>query len=650
MPEQDTPPDPGAGGTQAGGGAGRPAGRGAGRAARDGARPPWDTAGLPVSPAGLPVRPVTPRPPPAQAPWGEAGPPGGAGPAAGPPARPSWRAGGLLPEPGAGPGGPGSPTHPPWETAEFPAAAIRAPGGPSAADEQETGGGPDRPAQPRAGWVPWLIALVTFAAYGTISVYRYLRLQPGSWDLGIYTEYVRQIAHLHPPVVPIRSAGFNLLGDHFQPVVALLAPFFRLLPSPVTLLVAQALLTAVSVVPVCRAARVLLGTGVSWGVGAAYGFSWGLQQMINFDFHEIAFAVPLLAFSLSALVRGRLRAAVWWALPLVSVKEDQGFTVAAIGLVMLGAAVSRPGHGLRHRAGAAGQRRAWAWAGAFLIVWGLAWSAAAILVIIPHFNVAHHYQYWQDGGVLRPGQHFSVSGVLSQLRHAGGEKLQTLLMVGLPVAFLALGSPLALAALPSLLLRFLSTNSYFWGTGWHYNATLMPIVFLAAVDALARLRGPVALPAGDPAAGLAARQRSAARVIAGTWVSRLAALAMLGIAGWLAARQPLAQLWQPQTYTISQHVRAEEAAMARVPPGTTVEATLSMLAPLAARDDTSWVGTVGLHDPRYLVFDATDSGWNPLPVSPPIRFLEERHPGAVYRQIFEASGVYVFRLIGPTGQ
>ena len=66
-------------------------------------------------------------------------------------------------------------------------------------------------------------------------------------------------------------------------------------------------------------------------IGAAYGLSWGLQQMIDFDFHEIAFAVPLLACSLSALLRGRTRAAVLWALPLVFVKEDQGFTVAAIG-------------------------------------------------------------------------------------------------------------------------------------------------------------------------------------------------------------------------------------------------------------------------------------------------------------------------------
>ena len=44
-----------------------------------------------------------------------------------------------------------------------------------------------------------------------------------------------------------RAAGFNLLGDHFQPIVALIAPFFRVFPSSATLLVAQALLTAASV-------------------------------------------------------------------------------------------------------------------------------------------------------------------------------------------------------------------------------------------------------------------------------------------------------------------------------------------------------------------------------------------------------------------
>src|SRR5215467_6164205 len=354
----------------------------------------------------------------------------------------------------------------------------------------------------RSDPVAWLIALAAFAAYTTISVFRYLRLDPGSWDLGIYTQYVWQIAHLHAPVVAIRGPGFDLLGDHFQPIVALVAPFFRLFPTPVTLLVAQAALTAVSVVPVCRAARARLGTGVSRVIGAAYGFSWGLQQMIIFDFHEIAFAVPLLACSLSALVRRRPRAAAAWALPLVFVKEDQGLTVAAIGLVMIAQAAGarmrqrreRAADGGGARAGAwagadGGGARAGAWAGAVLVLWGLGWSALAIAVIIPHFNPAHHYAYWSDGGVISPaGGHISAGGLLAQLTNAGPVKLRTTVMVLLPVVFLALRSPLATVAMPGLALRFLSTNSSFWGTRWHYSAVLMPIAFVAAVDGLARIQ------------------------------------------------------------------------------------------------------------------------------------------------------------------
>src|SRR5215472_3137767 len=51
--------------------------------------------------------------------------------------------------------------------------------------------------------VAWLIALATFAVYDLLSIFKYLRLAPGSWDLGIFTEYDKQIAHLHAPVVAI---------------------------------------------------------------------------------------------------------------------------------------------------------------------------------------------------------------------------------------------------------------------------------------------------------------------------------------------------------------------------------------------------------------------------------------------------------------
>jgi uncharacterized membrane protein len=489
--------------------------------------------------------------------------------------------------------------------------------------------------------VIWTIAVAMFGAYSAISLFRLMQLNPSSWDLGIYTEYVKQYAHLSAPIVDIRAPGFNLLGDHFQPIVALLAPFFRVFPSSATLVIGQALLAAASVFPVAQLGREKLGTGPARAIAVAYGFSWGLQQLSQFDFHEIAFAVPLLAFSLSALARGQTKTAVWWALPLVFVKEDQGFTVAAIGIYLIVA-------GLRAKIPepwdpADPEGRGRMIAGQVLLIWGFAWSFVAIGVIIPHFNPGHVYQYWTDGGVLAPGGHPSVFGLIRQLLHAWPDKLLTVVMLLLPTAFIALRSPIALIAVPSLLLRFISTDSSYWGTYWHYNATVMPILFIAAIDAMARIGAAMdADPAASGPAGWASGQR-------GLWPAALAgarrygAAMMAAIAVPLAFQFPLSQLWNAQTYRISPHVASAEAAMAQVPDGATVLTTLDLLAPLAARTDTFWIGNSGNPQAQYIVFDGIDSDYSPAIKNVPA-FIAGLYPPHTYTQIFESGDVYVFRL------
>ena len=301
------------------------------------------------------------------------------------------------------------------------------------------------------------------------------------------------------------------------------------------------------------------------------------------------------------------------------------------------------GPGERPPAISRGEAGAWIRAGVLLAVWGLAWSVLAIAVIIPHFNPMHHYPYWYDGGVAGPGGHASVSALAHQITQAGHEKLWTTFLILLPVAFLALRSPLVLIALPSLALRFISTNPYFWGTGWHYDATVMPIVFLAAVDGMARFRASSRRRAG------AARRRGPSWLpVPGEAVARYGVAVMVVIAGWLAFRFPLDTLWSPRTYDVSSHVRAEDAAMARVPDGVTVEATLSVLAPLAARDDTYWIGTYPNPPPDYVVFDDTNSGFSPPPGNV-LTFVQQRHPGWSYLRVFTDDGVDVFRRVGRTG-
>ena len=250
------------------------------------------------------------------------------------------------------------------------------------------------------------------------------------------------------------------------------------------------------------------------------------------------------------------------------------------------------------------------------------------------------YQYWSDGGILAPGGHPSVFGLVRQLLHAWPDKLQTLVMLLLPTAFIALRSPLVLIAAPSLLLRFIATNSSFWGTYWHYNATVMPIIFVAAIDALARIGAAMDADTARSAGWASGRHGLWPAALAGA--RRYGAAMMVAIAVPLAFQFPLSQLWNAQTYQISPHVAQAEAAMARVPDGATVLTTLDLLAPLAARTDTFWIGNTGNPVAQYIVFDGLDSDYSPAIKNVPA-FIASLYPPHTYTEIFASGDVYVFR-------
>src|SRR5262249_31995720 len=155
------------------------------------------------------------------------------------------------------------------------------------------------------------------------------------------------------------------------------------------------------------------------------------------------------------------------------------------------------------------------------------------------------------------------------LFHDWPGKLETTIFLLLPTAFLPLWSPVALIAVPILGLRFEASNPVYWGTGWHYNGTVMPVLFIAGVDGLGRLRA-----AADAQAGWR-----------GAWQQHGVAM-MLAAAVPFAFQYPLSGLWNAQTYKLDAHNAAAKEAMALVPDGVSVLATLGELAPLAARTNT----------------------------------------------------------------
>ncbi|MFD0073355.1 DUF2079 domain-containing protein [Streptomyces sp. NPDC127166] len=383
--------------------------------------------------------------------------------------------------------------------------------------------------------IPWIWAAALFLLYATVAVRRHQLLRTTGYDLGIFEQAVRAYAELRAPVAPLRGEGFNLLGDHFHPLLAALAPLYRLWPSPLCLLLAQSALLALAVVPLARRAEAVLGPAAAHTVAVGYGLSWGVASAAAFDFHEVALAVPLLSFSLEALATRRWRQAVAWAAPLLLVKEDLGFTLAAVGAYIA----------------LKGPRRL-----------GLATAAAGVLgsvleveVLLPAFNPGGGYAH---GGNLADAQ----GSLLSTLAHAPLDVLRpevkavTLILVFAPSALLALRSPLALIAVPTLGWRLLSENGFHWGTAFHYSAILMPVVFAGLVDVL-----------GD-------KSRRELRAVLAT---------VLAVTVVLLPSFPLAQLAQRATWRTTPHIEAARALLARIPDGATVAASNRLAPQLTAR-------------------------------------------------------------------
>ena len=99
-----------------------------------------------------------------------------------------------------------------------------------------------------------MLALLGALAYGLLGTQQFRNLVSRSWDLGIFTQLARAYGELRAPIVPIKGDAVNLLGDHFHPLLVLLAPVWWVWPSGEALLWAQALLLGISAIPLTRLA------------------------------------------------------------------------------------------------------------------------------------------------------------------------------------------------------------------------------------------------------------------------------------------------------------------------------------------------------------------------------------------------------------
>ena len=319
------------------------------------------------------------------------------------------------------------------------------------------------------------VALV-YAAYGLI---RFRRFRDGTFDLVIFDQAVRAYAHFRAPASMARgvadgiSAHFLVLGDHWSPILALLAPLYWIHDGPATLVVAQAVLFALAIPPLWVFTRRLLGPGAAYFVCGAYALGVPIASALAFDFHEVAFVPVLTAVMAERFQAGRRGHAAAAAVALLMVKEDMGLLIAGYGCYLF----------------LIKERRL----GLSFMVGGVVATWLSTRVLIPAFggSASFYWAYGQLGSTAAGAAWHVVTHPLQTLRIlvTPRVKVSTMLSLVAPLGFLPLASPMVVAVVPLLLERMLATGFPSWWTAdYHYDAFIVMLLLLAAVDGAARIQ------------------------------------------------------------------------------------------------------------------------------------------------------------------
>ncbi|HXW44321.1 MAG TPA: DUF2079 domain-containing protein [Streptosporangiaceae bacterium] len=367
------------------------------------------------------------------------------------------------------------------------------------------------------------MVLLVAALYSTYSLFRFYTFNSSTFDLVIFDQAIHSYSHFQPGISIVKGLHngfgphFSELGDHWSPILASLAPLYWIHNGPQDLLIAQSVLFALAIPPIWLFTRRALGgsrkaTVAAYLVSGAYALSWPIASAVAFDFHEVAFAPVLTAIALERIQAGKIRPALLALAALLLVKEDMGLLVAGVGCYLL---VSR--HQLNRQRILA----------LCIIAIGLVDTGVATYVLIPLFGGRSDY-YWAYDALGRNMPQLAwhvVSHPLRALRELVTPriKLETMLWLFGAFAFLPLLSPISLAAVPLLLERMLASSfPNWWGVQFQYNAFIVVILLLAAVDGGVRLgrwvewfRARRSAQAAQAAGGLAAAGVGADLAVAG---------------------------------------------------------------------------------------------------------------------------------------
>ncbi len=286
---------------------------------------------------------------------------------------------------------------------------------------------------------------------------RHAALETRAFDLGIFSQAVwntLQGDFLYSSI----KGGICLLGDHFSPILALIAPLFSLWPDPRMLLILQVFAAASCIFLIAQIAREKTGNHyVAVLFSLAYCFFLPTRNALHEDFHPEVLVDPFILLCFIFLEKNRIS---WFLMSLAVViagKENMLMVAFIFGF--------------------------YAWM--FKKMRSLGTVLMLVSVVIFVMEVRWAIPKISGQPYLYQGfyQHLLKGSPLDWLGAVfNGDSIEYILKVFSPLLFLSFfHGPTLILTLPVLAQNILSNNDVFRSFAYHYTTGLTPFVFISAI-------------------------------------------------------------------------------------------------------------------------------------------------------------------------
>ena len=314
--------------------------------------------------------------------------------------------------------------------------------------------------------------------FTVLSIMRHLSFSTLSWDMGLFDQALWNTTRGDILFSSIRG-NMSLLGDHFEPILFLLVPFYAICPRVETLLIIQAVLLAASVFMLYLIARDKLQSRfLIFAIIFSFALSKALRGVNLSDFHPEALMVFFSFAAFYCLARGKKLLLILSIALLLMCKENAALIVFGLGAYAF-LALKKRGEGL------------------VLALVALAAWFLETKIILPHFNDFHRYLFIQR---LPFGATYQEN--LAHILRNPSDLLRLIFIPDKVAYFVKLTGPLVfmpLLAFPEYILILASSVTVIlapeaqagvYQVTSHYAGHLIAFIYIAGIYGAARLIRP----------------------------------------------------------------------------------------------------------------------------------------------------------------